>query len=235
MVQESVIGIGGREPRELGNHSDVGASRRAQIIAYVGFWPRIPSVPGGVQIEHFTLYWCSSQVRSLQDLITGRRPTWLLVGPGLGDDRVQSLIYAAKTADPGLLIAMLGPPDDLQRCERWVRRSGVVYLATTVNPERLVELLDISRQYNVLAIDRFFYDLARLRKNEPVASLTRREGEVLQLMCQGHRNVDIARTLSLTESTVEFHVHNLLIKLGARNRVGAVERAIFLGLASAIL
>ena len=61
--------------------------------------------------------------------------------------------------------------------------------------------------------------------------LTRREEEVLQLICQGLRNADVAQELHVTESTIEFHVSRVLAKLGARNRVEAVDRAVALGLA----
>lgn len=53
-------------------------------------------------------------------------------------------------------------------------------------------------------------------------TLTRREQEVLHLIGEGKSNLEIAQTLSLAERTVEFHVSNLLKKLGVRSRVEAV-------------
>ena len=54
-------------------------------------------------------------------------------------------------------------------------------------------------------------------------SLTAREIEVLQLVALGSRNTDIAHELGLSIKTVEFHMSNLLSKLGARSRSDAVR------------
>lgn len=51
--------------------------------------------------------------------------------------------------------------------------------------------------------------------------LTQREQEVLHLIVEGQTNFEIAQALSLSERTVEFHVSNLLQKLGVRSRVEA--------------
>jgi DNA-binding NarL/FixJ family response regulator len=56
-------------------------------------------------------------------------------------------------------------------------------------------------------------------------SLSAREREVLELVAQGMPNKSIARTLSITERTVKFHVSAALRKLGARNRTEAVRLA----------
>ena len=52
-------------------------------------------------------------------------------------------------------------------------------------------------------------------------TLTQREQEVLNLIVEGKSNLEIAQELSLAERTVEFHVSNLLQKLGVRSRVEA--------------
>src|SRR3982751_647092 len=52
------------------------------------------------------------------------------------------------------------------------------------------------------------------RHQDPLASLTPREREVLALMAEGRTNVGIARRLWLTDRTVETHVSSLLAKLG---------------------
>ena len=55
--------------------------------------------------------------------------------------------------------------------------------------------------------------------------LTARETEVLQLLAVARRNGEIARELSISENTVEFHVRHLLQKFGARSRAEAVLKA----------
>jgi DNA-binding NarL/FixJ family response regulator len=60
--------------------------------------------------------------------------------------------------------------------------------------------------------------------------LTARELEVLQLICDGYRNKQIAERLSIAETTVNFHIKNIVDKLGANDRTHAVTIAVRRGL-----
>jgi len=55
--------------------------------------------------------------------------------------------------------------------------------------------------------------VATRRVADPLGDLTPREHEVLELMAEGRSNVGIARSLWVTEATVEKHVHSILAKL----------------------
>jgi len=70
---------------------------------------------------------------------------------------------------------------------------------------------------------------ATTRANE--ANLTPRELEVLALLTEGLRNVDIAERLFVAEKTVDHHVSSILRKLDARTRAEASVKAVRLGLA----
>ena len=65
-------------------------------------------------------------------------------------------------------------------------------------------------------------DDTRLAENMGEESLTDRELQVLQLIRDGHRNKQIADRLSISETTVNFHIKNLVGKLGANDRAHAV-------------
>ena len=53
---------------------------------------------------------------------------------------------------------------------------------------------------------------------------TKRETEVLQLICLGHTNTQIAKILNISISTVKVHVASIFQKLGVNNRILAVVK-----------
>lgn len=59
--------------------------------------------------------------------------------------------------------------------------------------------------------------------------LTRREREVLSLVALGYTGVEIAARLFLSPTTVQSHVANALIKLGAKNRAHGIAIALHIG------
>jgi DNA-binding CsgD family transcriptional regulator/tetratricopeptide (TPR) repeat protein len=63
--------------------------------------------------------------------------------------------------------------------------------------------------------------------------LTRREREVLGLICAGHTNAEIAAKLFISAKTVDHHVSAVLAKLGAPTREVAAAHAARLGLVGA--
>lgn len=63
-----------------------------------------------------------------------------------------------------------------------------------------------------------------------VEDLTPREIEVLELVAEGLSNKGIAHELSISDSTVKFHINSVLNKLVAQSRTEAVVRAMRLGI-----
>lgn len=71
--------------------------------------------------------------------------------------------------------------------------------------------------------------LLKLPYDPPIASLSplsEREQEIMTLLAQGLRDRDVAQRLIISESTVKFHLNNVLKKLKAQTRYQALYQAI---------
>ena len=62
-------------------------------------------------------------------------------------------------------------------------------------------------------------------KSRAEYGISKREYEVLLLIAKGKSNLEIARELFISESTVKSHVSNLLDKLKVKRRTQAVHKA----------
>ncbi|MFF0769971.1 response regulator [Nonomuraea wenchangensis] len=135
--------------------------------------------------------------------------------------------------------------DDGARAARQIRDThpelGIVLLSQHVETRHSVDLVSRGRfgymlKDRVFDVDDFFDALQRVaaggsaldpevvarliggrRADDPLASLSAREREVLALMAEGRTNVGIARRLWLADRTVETHVSSILAKLGLAN------------------
>jgi PAS domain S-box-containing protein len=66
---------------------------------------------------------------------------------------------------------------------------------------------------------------------DPIAALSSRERQVLQLIANGHSNSHIAGRLRISVRTVEVHRRNIMDKLGAKNAAALIKFAVEHGVA----
>ncbi|MEV0613619.1 response regulator transcription factor [Nonomuraea sp. NPDC050404] len=93
-------------------------------------------------------------------------------------------------------------------------RGGIGYLLKD-RVSRLEEFLEALGRVagGGTALDAEVVSQLLVRKADPLAGLTPREGEVLTLMAQGLANTDIADRLVITERSVHKHIGNIFLKL----------------------
>lgn len=70
----------------------------------------------------------------------------------------------------------------------------------------------------------------RLTRDQLLAKITRREGQVLQLLVQGHPNKVVAHELGIAENTVEVHRHRLMKRLNITRFAELVRLAVEAGI-----
>jgi DNA-binding NarL/FixJ family response regulator len=150
------------------------------------------------------------------------------VTQGIDLDEVRAV--ALQHADIALVaLGLQEQRQDVIRCGRagfsgYVARSASIdelcHALTDVSSGRLACSAEISG-----GLLRALFRMDRqVRTNDLEDALTRREGEVLQLIGQGLSNKEIARDLSLSLATVKHHVHHVLQKLKLPRRAQAMRR-----------
>jgi DNA-binding NarL/FixJ family response regulator len=118
---------------------------------------------------------------------------------------------------PDLGIVVLSAYIDVEHATNLIGAGeGVGYLlkSRVIDLDEFVESLDrIMKGGSVIDPDVVQELVTTRRADDPLASLTEREREVLALMAEGRSNVGVANRLWVTEGTVEKHVGSILTKL----------------------
>jgi DNA-binding NarL/FixJ family response regulator len=136
-------------------------------------------------------------------------------------------LIAIRSEFPHARIIMLTTSDADGEIQRAMRAGAAAYVLKNV-PKG--ELLGVIRSVHSGKRHVPMDVAARLAEHLGDQHLTSREGDVLRLIRDGYRNKQIADRLAIAETTVNFHIKNLVDKLGANDRTHAVTIAVRRGL-----
>ena len=155
------------------------------------------------------------------------RPDLVLMDQRLPGTNGTEALIAIRNQDPLARVIMLTTSSGDMEIQRALRAGAAAYVLKST-PKN--ELLRIIR--NVAAGQRHIPpDVAGVvAEHLGQEDLTQRELEVLRLIRDGHRNKQIADQLSISETTVNFHIKNIVDKLQANDRTHAVTIALRRGL-----
>jgi DNA-binding NarL/FixJ family response regulator len=128
---------------------------------------------------------------------------------------------------PHARVIMLTTSDSDGEIQRAMRAGASAYVLKSMSKD---ELLGIMRSVHAGRRHVPPEVAARLAEHLGDEDLTTRELEVLQLIRDGYRNKQIADQLAIAETTVNFHIKNVVDKLSANDRTHAVTIAMRRGL-----
>ena len=151
-------------------------------------------------------------------------PDVILMDIGLPKISGLEAIRIIKQEMPDIQIIVLTISDNDQDLFTAIKNGAQGYLLKSMEPAQLFEMLDITQRGEVL-LPRTALERIQKGYREPEKETTRpegnldgltpRESEILKLVAKGDTNKEIAATLSITESTVKLHLHNILGKLSS--------------------
>jgi DNA-binding NarL/FixJ family response regulator len=155
------------------------------------------------------------------------RPDITLMDLRLPGTNGTDTLIAIRGEFPNARIIMLSMSDGDGEIQRAMRAGAAAYLLKSMPNDQILSVIRSvhgGRKHVPAEV------AARLAEHLGEENLTARELDVLRLIRDGHRNKQIADLLGIAETTVNFHIKNLVDKLGANDRTHAVTIAIRRGL-----
>ena len=155
------------------------------------------------------------------------RPDITLMDLRLPGTNGTDALIAIRGEFPHARIIMLSTSESDGEIQRALRAGAAGYLLKSMPKDQLLDairLVHAGKKHVPAEV------AARLAEHLGEEDLTTRELDVLRLIRDGHRNKQIADRLGIAETTVNFHIKNLVDKLGANDRTHAVTIAIRRGL-----
>jgi two-component system, NarL family, response regulator LiaR len=152
-----------------------------------------------------------------------------LVMPGMdGAETTRAL----REKCPGVQVIALTSFKDEDLVQGAIQAGAISYLLKNVSADELAEAIRAAHAGRSTLAPEATQALIHAATQPPPLGhdLTERERNVLALMVQGLSNPAIADELTVSRSTIKFHVSSILSKLGATSRTEAVALAVQHGL-----
>jgi DNA-binding NarL/FixJ family response regulator len=139
-----------------------------------------------------------------------------------------------REAVPGIKILMIGMEADEKAFIQAVTDGVVGYLLKEASAAEIADAVHAVANHEAVcppSLCRALFDYVSSSGSwqtsqlsvRPDLGLTRRELQLVQMIARGLTNKEIAAQLNLSENTIKNHVHRMLRKIGAQDRVGMVE------------
>ena len=180
----------------------------------------------GSQLDMLLVAQASNAVEAVTEF-RRHRPDVTLMDLRLPGANGTDALIAIRGEFPKAQIIMLTTSDGDGEIQRAMRAGASAYILKSMPKD---ELLNVVRAVHSGRRHIPPEVAARLAEHLGEEDLTTRELEVLRLIRDGHRNKQIADQLSIAETTVNFHIKNLVDKLQANDRTHAVTIALRRGL-----
>jgi len=143
------------------------------------------------------------------------------------------LVCEVRAALPGVKVVMIGMDADREVFLRGVRDGIVGYILKDASAMEVASCVRSVANGDAVcppALCLSLFEQVAQHGRQPThffmrhnLGLTRREQQLVHMISRGLTNKEIAAQLNLSEQTVKNHIHRMLRKLGANDRLAAVE------------
>jgi NarL family two-component system response regulator LiaR len=162
------------------------------------------------------------------DLCAQLQPDVVLMDMVMPDMDGATTTEIIRRQSPQVQVLALTSFQEEDLVQRALQAGAIGYLFKNVSAQELAQAIrDAYHGRSTLSQEatEMLIRATRQRAGQPQYRLTDREREVLALMAEGCSNAEIAQRLTITLSTVKFHVGNILRQLGVSSRTEAAALA----------
>jgi len=176
----------------------------------------------------------ASSGKALLEQLGNLQTDILLLDVHLPDIGEEELLQSIRQSHPDLKVIYLTLLRGTRYVHKLTRHNIQGYVLKNAALEELLMALRavqdgngyFSKDINIGDREEDFRSTITIEDKQIDEILSRRELEVLKLICREYSNAEIAEKLFLSVSTVETHRKNLIAKLGVNNTVGLVKFAL---------
>ena len=155
------------------------------------------------------------------------RPDVVLMDQRLPGTSGTEALIAIRNQNPQARVIMLTTSRGDMEIQRALRAGAAAYVLKSTPKNELLKIIrTVAAGVRYIPSDVAGVVAEHLGQED----LTQRELEVLRLVRDGNRNKQIADQLAISETTVNFHIKNIMDKLQANDRTHAVTIAVRRGL-----
>lgn len=134
-----------------------------------------------------------------------------------------------KLLVPALQIIIITKYSDTEKVFKALRAGAAGYLLKRSAPEEVLQAIREVQRGGAPMTSEIARKVVEAFKEAPASdgaedALTRREQEILELLCRGFSNKEIAETLSISFETVRWHNRRIYHKLHVRSRSEAAAK-----------
>ena len=171
-----------------------------------------------------------------REAVREHRPDVVLLDLKLGDDDDAGLAVCRQitTDDPSARVLVLTTFVDERLVVAAIRSGAKGYVLKDVDADALLRSIRAVRAgesaFDSHAAAVVVRSMSGDAGRADAVAFTAREAEVVRLLANGLSNRQIGAELYISETTVKFHVHNVMDKLGVKRRAEVVYRSGQLGL-----
>lgn len=186
--------------------------------------------------EGFQVTGCYTSGGILLAALQKDQPDVLLLDLQLaGDPQGKDLIVRLRQDYPELRILVLTSNDNAYNIQIILNAGAQGYLLKNIEQDLLMEAIETiykGEEYLSPEVKNILLDSLRKDKSKKVGteSLTPRELDILRLIAEEKTSQEIGDMLHLSYRTIETYRLGIMQKLGVKNMVGMVKKAILLGI-----